>query len=276
MNNDSLFSKRFGRWEGFVDSRFNADFLGIKTRHNFFSQLEHPTGDRMVKTHYPPIDEEYYEWEDLITSIEKAKGTYRIMDIGAGWGRWLIRAAFICKHLRKQYHLYGVEADKTHYGWMIQHFSDNDIEPQSHCLLFGAASGSKKDGAIRFARENPYTSYGQSIIQPSLLSWRLPHAFVPAINVAQVIDDTKFDLLDLDIQGEEYRLLNSLRKVLPNIKCVHIETHNELVEKQLDELVAELPFEVLRSYPSHRTNLVCGEQIYCQGGLRTWLNKEYL
>jgi hypothetical protein len=47
----------------------------------------------------PPVDEEYFEWIDLLTAATEAQGTFVFWELGAGYGRWSIRAAALARQL---------------------------------------------------------------------------------------------------------------------------------------------------------------------------------
>jgi len=67
---------------GEAQANFEIDFLGCKIRHEFWpSSLR--TG--IPKRTYPPFDEEYFEWIDLLESVVQAQGTYTIVELGAGF-----------------------------------------------------------------------------------------------------------------------------------------------------------------------------------------------
>ena len=52
-----------------------------------------------------------------------------MIDLGAGYGRWSVRAAYAVKQYNPQLRrrLIAVEAEPTVYGWMRQHFSNHGI-----------------------------------------------------------------------------------------------------------------------------------------------------
>ena len=54
-----------------------------------------------------------------------------MVELGAGWGRWLVDAWSVLKQIGKTDKgllLVGVEAEPTHFEWMKQHFADNGLD----------------------------------------------------------------------------------------------------------------------------------------------------
>ena len=82
----------FAPYAGSIEQGFQIDFVGAKTRCEFQSgAVVMPT--HTVQTQYAPIDEEYFEWIDILESVISAKQSYTIIELGAGYGRWAVRAA---------------------------------------------------------------------------------------------------------------------------------------------------------------------------------------
>src|SRR5260370_35145422 len=84
--------KQFEAVSGEVEGNFEIDFLGTKMRHEFKAGFCRPEAIT-VQDYYPAFDEEYFEWIDLLESVVAASGSYTMIDLGAGYGRWGVRAA---------------------------------------------------------------------------------------------------------------------------------------------------------------------------------------
>src|SRR5579863_2110322 len=80
------------------------------------------------------LDDEFLEAIVLVESIDNAKNTFTMVELGAGYGRWLVSAGVLANRMRKDLHLrlIGVEAENGHFQMMRQHFIDNGINPDAH------------------------------------------------------------------------------------------------------------------------------------------------
>jgi len=140
--------KKFEPWQGLADAGVQVDFLGIKTRTEFFSMMASPEYNdvRFVQTTYPSFDEEYFEWIDLLEALEGAKDSFTMIELGAGFGRWLCRAGVALRKVNPKlpYRLIGVEAEPTHFSWMIEHLRDNEID-LTRCQLLNCAISGKNN-----------------------------------------------------------------------------------------------------------------------------------
>jgi FkbM family methyltransferase len=260
-----------------------------------------PSQVPFVGTRYPRFDEEYFEWIDLLEAVAAANGRFTMVELGAGWGRWLINAAAAARQCGvTEFSLVGVEAEPTHFHWMQQHFHDNDVDPEVHTLINAAVSPA--GGSVRFHVGDPSAWYGQAIDmnQPhverptrlrkvrSLLELRqnsteLPIVEeptdrriveVPAITLSAILGELEFvDLADLDIQGAEADVLESAEELLSSkVNRVHIGTHSEENEARLRALFGRLGWEKLNDYASGAEVETPWGAIEFQDGVQTWRN----
>ncbi len=132
---------RFRCWEGHVEPGFSVNFLGVKTRVAFVSPSSSPRGE-FVQTRLPSFDEEYFEWIDILEAVNAAQNTFTMIELGAGYGRWLANAAAGLRQIGSiPLRLMGVEAEPTHFLWMKQHFLDNGLNLAEHGLLRAVVGG---------------------------------------------------------------------------------------------------------------------------------------
>ena len=157
-------------WSGLEEPGIRVNFLGVKTR-DYMDQLErHPKTPRLIAgslttTCLPDFDEEYFQWVDLVEAVSLAQGRFTMMELGAGFGRWLVNAAAVLQMMNgNPYRLIGVEAEPTHYQWLKKHIQDNDLDANSCELIQGAIDA--ENGSARFVVGRPSRWYGQSLWPP--------------------------------------------------------------------------------------------------------------
>jgi FkbM family methyltransferase len=268
------------------------NFLGVRTRDEFDAGMSGrvSTEKRFVETDYPSFDEEYFEWIDLLEAVVAAEGAFTMIELGAGWGRWLMNAAAAARRLGQlPFHLIGVEAEPTHFRWMRQHFRDNSIDPQSLTLIEAAVA--RAEGRVRFHVGEPSAWYGQAIDTgtgpdqtPSPLK-RL-HALVlrrahrnerriievRALTLRSILRSVAcVDLIDLDVQGVEADVLESAKDILTGkVKRLHVGTHSVENEERLRVLFSSLGWENLNDYPSGSESETPWGPITFQDGVQTW------
>ncbi len=268
-------------WRGIIEPGFAVDFLGIKTRRYFFSDnLLSVDSPSHIAPSLPPFDEEYLEWIDLLESIAAALDRYTILELGAGWGRWLVRAAVALHRMRREtsYTLVGVEAEPTHFEWLNIHLQDNEVD-LTRCHLVNAAVA-PEDGEVWFVTGHPSEWYGQAVVDsPRLVLADYPDAHVlkvRAVTLDSILRPLPLvDLADLDVQGAELDLLRAAAaQVDRKVRRLHIGTHKPEIEAGLRKLLAGLGWEKVYDFPMNSEQETSWGRIRFQDGVQSWINRK--
>lgn len=209
-----------GGFRGRSIDGFVIDFAGACVRRGFDAFAPQAAGKLNISQ--LSIDEEVFEWLDLIESIETSRraptGTYVFAELGAGYGRWSARAHHLARragHARPTLIL--VEAEPQHLAWLDLNLEDNQIDPK--CAIIHRAALASHVGETLFyvampkgtSQNSPAEWYGQSIVKayerPVLLGGRtVVHAL--ARGLRRVLGGT-------DYAGRERVLLESGWQAVP-------------------------------------------------------------
>jgi FkbM family methyltransferase len=257
----------FRRWAGEVPAGFDADFLGSRYPTAFWTGWRPQLCDRYEALSYPSFDEEYFEWIDLLEAVVSAKSRFTMLELGAGFGRWTARAAAAAQQRGLQYSFVAVEAEPTHFEWMIQNLQDNGVG-LADCRLICAAV-TDKDGIVRFHVGDPSTSYGQSIGGTTE---------VEAVSLNTLLRPLGLvDLIDMDVQGAELDILAaSTEPLCQKVKRVHVETHSEQLHRRIQTLFRELGWKPRFLYAGNTADITPWGRINFQDGFQSWLNPRLL
>jgi FkbM family methyltransferase len=292
----------FTPFSGEVPADYHFDFLGTRIRHRFIAGFSQRWGARTVEYSCPTIDNEYFEWIDLLESVVAARGSYTMMELGAGFGRWAVRAAYAVEqyHPRLPYRLIAAEAEPLKFGWMRLHFGDNGIDPDRHSLMHAAVSdapgtvpfyiGGPKGGPFD---QDPGAWYGQSLTRDSdaddnfdedgeycgfpvrlhrKTGWR--SICVPGVTLAGLLKGhDRVDLIDLDIEGQELPSIRSaIKKLNAKVKRLHIGTHGREIEAGLRDVLSRHGWRSVADYPVFSTSETPWGTITFQDGVQSWVN----
>jgi FkbM family methyltransferase len=253
----------FNRWAGEVQAGFEIDFLGVKCRTAFFTMMRPQPIARYEAPPYPPYDEEYFEWIDLLESVASAKDRFIMFELGAGFGRWTARGAAAAQSRGLLYTLVAVEAEPTRFKWISQNLQDNGVK-LTGCRLFNAAVTSS-DGKIGFHVNDPASGYGEGIGGATE---------VDAISLRTLLAPFDYvDLVDMDVQGAEFDVLIAATESLDQkVKRAHIETHSEQLDVKILRLFRELGWKPHFLYAFNTADKTPWGRINFQGGIQSWLN----
>jgi FkbM family methyltransferase len=277
-----------------AEAREDVDFLGLRTQPEMLPAFWLSGQGAGV---LPAFDEEYFEWIDVMESVQAAVGTYTMIEFGAGYARWAARA-WAAAHSRGLPARVGVvEAEPQHLAWARSHLAYNAV-PADDIVFFdgavGVASGSTTfavgmpEGA---AGNNPREWYGQAVMAgngtPGAASGAtyygrklltLPGGWgcieVPVLDIHDILDNfERVDLADFDVQGEETRLIEaSVQTLTAKVKRLHIGTHSREIDAALPRILGPAGWRCLRAYPCLRWNRTEFGWISFNDGVQTWVN----
>ena len=293
---------RFRPYTGEFPPNCDADFLGTVVPPEFVRGLV-PLGTHAwkVEDFYVRYNEEYFEWIDLLESVVAANGTYTMIDLGAGYGRWSVRAAYAVKQYdsKLQCRLIAVEPEPVVYGWMQKHFSNHGIGLSGHKLIHAAVC--EQPGKVHFniggPRGGPFDRppsawYGQFLTHDYDLvgnttrdgdyagckaylhksGWRSIR--IPSISLRTLLKKLdRVDLIDLDIEGQELVTLTAAVAGLDaKVKRLHIGTHSAEIEAGLRQLLSDHGWRCLADYPLLKTSQTPWGDISFENGVQSWVN----
>jgi FkbM family methyltransferase len=294
--------QQYRGYMGEVPAFTTVDFLGSRYRHQFTGGLHAPRDHAyQVSDPYPLFDEEYFEWISLLESALEAKGRYVMMELGAGFGRWVVRGGYAIRqaHPDMPFHLLAVEAEPTVYGWMLQNFRDNGIDPAQHSLLHGAVAESthKVMFYIGGPKGGPYDKkpeawYGQALTQDHDLEamgrydgeylgfavtehhsgWRSIQ--VPAYSLGKLLKPyDRVDLIDMDLEGQELPAIErNIKDLDRKVRRLHIGTHGSDIEETLRRLLSAHGWECRADYPLRTVSQTPYGEIAFDNGAQSWVN----
>jgi FkbM family methyltransferase len=241
LPSDERVIRTFPNYEGPGTPGFVTDFLGVKTRLSYFSHLG--SYDGKVQGYPLPGDVLYssIEWAGTLRSVLQASDEVVAVELGAGWGPWLVAAA-VAGRMRgiTRARLVGVEGSRHHYEYMFTHFRDNGLDPGEHTLLHGIAA--QTDGTAEFpVLDDPTGDWGAAAVlapdEPAVRHARTEK--LPAYSLGTLLAPFRVvDVIHIDIQGHEADVVAAGREVLrEKAKRLVIGTHGRAIEGQLiDEL----------------------------------------
>jgi FkbM family methyltransferase len=286
---------KFTRFRGEAPAGYDRDFIGSKTRRMFWTESPRDTAIE-VDVPYPAFDEEYFEWIDLLESVVAARDSYTMIELGAGYGRWAVRAALAVRQFSSiPFQLTAVEADPVHFDWLRMHFEDNSVDPSRYRLLHAAVGSVSGDASVWIGSDETHTPslwYGQmvqvqqeaTLVKDANYGGHQVHRHedgrksisVPQVGLKQILKRTRHvDLIDFDVQGQELSaILPAIRELNAKVKRLHIGTHSFVpgIEAGLRSLLGENGWRCLADYPGRGLRDTPWGPIYFDDGVQSWVN----
>jgi FkbM family methyltransferase len=224
-----------------------------------------------------------------------------MIDLGAGFGRWAVRAALALKQLDEKlpHHLIAVEAEPLVFQWMNLHFQDNGIDAKRYRLLHAASSDRAGDvlfyiGAPRGGPwdRSPDDWYGQHLAKDYDISGEYAddgeyHGFrvrlhksgwrsikIPSVTLHSLMAGMdRVDLVDMDIEGQELPVIRStIEEMNAKVKRVHIGTHSKEIETELRQILSGHGWRCLHDYSLFSTDETPWGAVAFENGVQSWVN----
>lgn len=273
------------RWRGAPQDGYLYDVAGTKILYDYFPPLapERPryAPGATLEPALPPIDEEYLEWLDIVEAVRHAQDCFTMIELGAGFGRWIARGAALAQRLRRlPYRLVGVEAEPVHFRWMVDHLRANGIDPEAHDLIQAAVT---PDGArVKFLVGDPHAWYGQALAPPDAAvtasdatpTGRPGVVWVEGVTLQAILARQGLvDLIDLDVQGAEFDVLFAAAEQLNRqVRRIHVGTHGAGIEDDLRFMFGVHGWTCLNDYACGSTADTPYGRIAFGDGVQTWVN----
>ena len=258
---------------------FFTDFLGTRTRCSYLPGayagasgiVEGTPGMERFPIHEPP------EWEGTLRSVLEAGSRFVAAELGAGWGPWLVASARAAQ-LRgiTDIHLAGVEGASGHYGFLLQHFRDNGIDPAAHALLHAVVG--VEDGVARFPKlDIPSADWGAHASYGGDDQAAEGFDEVPSVSIATLLAKLPpVDLLHCDVQGAEGDVLTAAADVLSNsVRRIVVGTHDRAIEDRLMTCFTANAWVLEHETPCRFVQGSTGVMQLVADGTQVWRNSRF-
>jgi FkbM family methyltransferase len=282
-----------------VSEGFLLEFPDILTRTEFVLGMPgfrvQDTSQPITPLH-PTFDEEYVEWVDVFEAVAEGTGDFVMAEIGAGFGRWLVRGAMAARRQGRPFRGIAVEAEPDHFRWLKQHCRDNGVAEDRLDLVWAAVDTGP--GFVAFAVGRPDSWYGQGLrlhsptpfpdtstrrkLKARSVLGRPPVAdaadgptmWVPCVSLPELLAPyPRVDLVDIDVQGLELSVIESaVHDLDERVRRLHVGTHSPGVERRLRVLLARHGWTIVHDYPSHARSMTPYGEIDFDDGVQTWIN----
>jgi len=270
------------------EAGFITDVMGIKTRmSSLWESVQHLDG----KLAGHPVPGSYHaeavEWIGLLKSVLSASSRYTAMELGAGYGPWIVAGAVLAR-LRgiREIHLCGVEADPHHFQFMRQHLVDNGFDPAQHDLHQAAVGPENGEAGWPTTEDSSGEAFWGFRPIPEEGGDYMGRSFEQTHRVKVMAIDglvrsrPEWDMIHIDIQGGEYEVCRvGMADLGERAKRVIIGTHSRKIDGDLVELFIQHGWILEHEKPTKfafRPNPPSLEAMMTVDGTQCWRNPRLL
>jgi FkbM family methyltransferase len=282
---------QFNRTPARMENGVYVDFLGISTTSECsmtvisppqetldLSSMHQQAAGKRVTVYEQGTDlphrstEEYLEYVDILTAVDKAEGKFTFVDLGAGLGFWSIVAHHACLRRKRmpqiQSQILSVEPSPFRCGVIENNFKLNGIDSSNayiaNCGLtqldegqFYMPVGETHDGLAACILQSPdmdkfFRDYPSAKAFNSEFSGKVqPFVPIKTRKLASLLEPVnKVDLIDWDIQALEFEVILANRELLKKkVKNMHISTHRQHIDHYLMQVLIADGWKINYFYP---------------------------
>ena len=283
-NADADLLKRYVFKKAKPEKGFVVDFLGTRTSVAYQHGIKNLDGQVCGVPIPANWHAEASEWIGTLKAVEQANGRFTAMELGAGWGPFVVASAFAARHRGIQdIRLCAVEGDPGHFAYLLEHFRNNGIDPAQHDLVKAAVGVT--DGTVRWPKiSDPAGDWGS---RPRLSTEEgdidhVGRAFeewldIPMVSFRSLLNKQPvWDLVHIDVQGHEVELCAAESELLSaRVKWLVVGTHEYKLHGDLMDMMFRKGW-VLENEKPPRLNWVQGAvsllSMTTHDGVQVWRN----
>jgi FkbM family methyltransferase len=230
---------------------FVTDFLGTRTRTSSLWDTVRNLDGQVMGRPVPHDLFEAIEWIGLLKAVASSQdGRFAIMELGAGWGPWLVAGARAARLVGvEDVRLLGVEADPGRFALMRQHFVDNGLDPDAHTLICAAVGVEKgharwpriadpaNAGGARPVRETKgKLDQGDEAYMSGAMEDFIDVDILPFKDL--LARQAVWDLVHIDVQGWEAKLCAGCADALSaRVRWLVVGTHSRRIDGEVIEIL---------------------------------------
>ena len=262
---------------------FLTDFLGCRTRITSLWKEVRELDGQLLRIPVPgDFHAETIEWLGLLKAVRGANREYVAMELGAGFGPWVIAGGMAAK-LRgiENIRLYAVEGDPQHFRSLHQHFIDNGFEPSRHTLIeaaVGITAGVAQWPVLEDALATE--EWGLRPMQSNTdYTGRKFHKTKPVNVIAMrelVLKESFWDLIHIDVQGDEVDICRScIDELNARARWIIVGTHSRKLDGDFLQMMCDAGWFLEHEKPAKFTfvpNSTKLESMTTMDGTQVWRN----
>ncbi len=182
------------------------------------------------------------EWAAALRAVDLAENTFHMLELGCGWGCWMVNTGVAAKAAGLKVHVAGVEADAGHIEFareacLLNEFTEDEFELRRGIVSAdaGTALFPRQEQAGEHWGNEPILNATPAKLAELNATGRYDQ--LPTIGLSELTDNSgRLDLLHIDIQGGEADFIRSCREELSALVAyLVVGTHSREIEGQLFE-----------------------------------------
>lgn len=255
-----------------------TNFIGAKVP----AKIHPPKLNAMLgKVENPPNPGNWHadiaEWAAALRSVRQAEDTYRIVELGCGWGCWLTNMGVAARSTGLKVDLIGIEGNDLHLINADETLRLNGFEDGDFSLYHAIAAPTRGKALFPSADAETTVWDGEAIFYPddATLAKAEQDPNVQILHCVPLSDLSQhqiIDLLHVDIQGAEVDYVEgNFKDISSYVRRVLIGTHSRSIEGRLIDIFQDAGWRMEMERPA-LTPIKAGKPKTTIDGVQMWAN----
>ena len=221
------------------------------------------------------------EWAGALRSVVQARDSYRIIEVGCGWGCWINNMGVAARAMDLKLDLIGIEADSDHLENARKTLELNGFAPDQYTLHHGVAGPRPGKAVFPKTTGDKISWGGKAVFYPSrraLAAYRKDPdwAILDCKPLSLLSEKQPVDLLHIDIQGAEVEYVTGNHTDMHQyVRRVLIGTHSRIIEGELMAFLGEKGWKLEIERPAILEINAQGTRVRIDG-VQLWANPHLL
>lgn len=280
---DTAIFAEFANPHAKAEPGFLVDFLGSRIRTSSLWKEARALDGKLLETPVPAdFHAEAVEWIGLLKAVRSARRRYVAMELGAGFGPWVVAGGLAARNRGiADIRLCAVEGDSHHFVLLQQHFLDNGFKPAQHALFeaaVGVSAGIAEWPVLEDAAASeawgcrPIRNTGDYMGRQFQKTKQVK--VIPMFDL--ILRESRWDLIHLDVQGEEVDVCRScIEQLNARAHWLIAATHSRKLDGDFLELMCRAGWLLEHEKPAKFTfapNPKTLEAMTTLDGTQIWRN----
>ncbi|MGB3865113.1 MAG: class I SAM-dependent methyltransferase [Xanthobacteraceae bacterium] len=260
------------------DPAYLTNFLGVKIATRYFPGI---LDGREGEVEPIPIPANWHsdiaEWAYALRAVDKAKDTFRIIELGCGWGCWMNNTGAAARRRGLRVDLIGIEGDEGHVGFARESLAANGFAPDEFKVVHGVAAPNRAEALFPIVANSGATWGSEPIFEatPEQISKAKRSSNYQVLDTYPLSDlshGRPIDLLHIDIQGGETDFVKAnFADIDQYVRRMLIGTHSRIIEGDILRFMIDRGWRLEIERPCI-FGLVDGRPQIQVDGVQGWVN----
>ena len=259
------------------DPLYLTNFLGVKISTKFLPEILRGKEGEVESI---PIPANWHadiaEWAFALRTVDLANRDYCIVELGCGWGCWLVNTGVAARSKDLKVTLIGIEGDIGHVNFAKEALAANNFDKDEYSIAHGIAGNSS--GKALFPITESGIDWGsEPVLNPTQIEIETSqreqtHHVLNTYTMSDLASNNQIDLLHIDIQGGETTFVKeNIDEIEKLVTRMLIGTHSRIIEGQIMTFLLDRGWTLEMERPAI-FGLVNGLPQIKVDGVQGWLN----